>query len=262
MNRVVIINDMIDKSNLDGKIELEIISKKELFAIPTINILVKDNSKLKIDYKSTMDTKMNINIEVLDNVTFNLDEFKNGIYYKTKYQYTLGKNSHAIVNKFYYLDHTKELVEIDLNKEQARLEYNFRTIANGEEKYEVIAHHNANNTTSLINSKGITINEGSVMLTLSGLISDNINNCTLKQEGRTINLNCSNSEIKRNLYGNHNDTKCVCNTLVDVFKEKEIKAVMKKGLNREEAIKFLLKDFLLEGKANKKIEKIIDSIRK
>ncbi len=262
MNKVVIINDMIDKSNLDGKIELELISKKELFAIPTINIFVKANSKLKIEYKSTIDTKMNINIEVADNVAFNLDEFKKGVYYKTKYQYTLGKNSNVIVNKFYYLEHAKELVEIDLNKEKARLEYNFITIANGDEKYEIIAHHNANNTTSLINSKGLTINEGAIMLTLSGLLMDNVSNCNLKQEGRTINLNCSNSEIKRNLYGNHNNAKCVCNTLVNAFKENEIKEVMKKGLKREEAVNYLIKDFISDGKTNKKIEKIIDNIRK
>lgn len=262
MNKIVIINDVIDKSVLDEKIELEYTSKKELFAIPTINIMVKANTKLKIDYKSTIDTKMNINIEVLDDVKFTLEEFKKGVYYKTKYQYTLGNNSQAIINKFYYLNHCKELVEVDLACEKAIIEYNFKTIAMGEEKYEFIAHHNANQTNSLINSKGLAINDGKIMFSITGFVKKNANECILKQEGKIVNLATGDSEIKRNLYDENNTTKYSHDTLVDSFKEKAIKKLMVNGLNRQEALNYLIKEFILNDKSNKRIKKIIDNLKK
>jgi hypothetical protein len=72
MNKLFFIDDEVITKNVDDSIEIEFISKSDIFTVNTVKIKVKKDSYLEIDYVGKKDYKMNIYLYLEEEVDFSL----------------------------------------------------------------------------------------------------------------------------------------------------------------------------------------------
>ena len=161
MNKIKIVDDILDTVSLDNTIELEEIPKNEFFDVTSIYLTIKEDTKLLLEYSTRKATKLNIKIKVLKDVSFELNEYRYGKNFKIQYQYNLFENSDTKVYKFYDVKGIKEMNMIYLLEDNAKMDYYFKTMSTGCEKYNMTIYHHAPNTISNINNYGVNILKGS-----------------------------------------------------------------------------------------------------
>lgn len=261
MNKIKVVNDLPEIINLDDNIGFTLLEKNEIFSVNSLRINVKKNTSLEIEYYSLEDTKLDIFINVDENVKFNLFEMREGNNTKVQYKFYLEENSEMNVTKFYDVTDIKEMVIINLNGMNAKINYNFKTISVGEEKYDMIIYHNYNNTASIINNNGVNILDGNLIFNVSGFVLNNKKDCILSQNNRIINLTNNKCQINPNLFIDENDVEANHSALIGKFSDEEMFYLQRLGIDENNALNLLIKGFLLNGiikKQQSKIIKIID----
>ena len=119
MNKIKIVNDEIKIINLNNSIEYEI--KDNL--IKTLKIEILKDTNLFIDYEFSILTKLEIIIELKDDVNLKLYEIKNGNQAKIRTKYILNKESNLNVLKFNDVDTINENIIINLNEKKSKINY-------------------------------------------------------------------------------------------------------------------------------------------
>ena len=260
MNKILMVNDQTERQQLDDNIKCELILKNELFDVNTLKIVILKSTDLIIDYKMIQESKLNIEINVLKDAACTLNEFKSGSNSKIRYQYNLDYNSTLNLYKIYDVDAIKEFVKIDLNGENATINYNFKTITKEYEKYDITVYHNYSNTTSNIINNGVNINSGNLIFNVSSFVENGKPKCSVTQNSRIVNLTNNKCQICPNLYIDEYDVIASHSAHIGTFKEEEVFYLMSRGLDKEEAINLLIKGFLLNNMnhLSDKIEAIIE----
>ena len=156
MNKIKIVNDEIKIINLNNSIEYEI--KDNL--IKTLKIEILKDTNLFIDYEFSILAKLEIIIELKDNVNLKLYEIKNGNQAKIRTKYILNKESNLNVLKFNDVDTINENIIINLNEKKSKINYIFKTISTSKEKYDITVYHNQSNTESYIKNNGVALKDG------------------------------------------------------------------------------------------------------
>jgi len=200
MNKIIVVDDNIHLSELTDSIKVEVIPKNILFEVNTLKIDVLKDDTLNIEYKHLNDSKLNIEINVSENINFNINEFRIGTKSKIKYHYNINSNSNLNIYKFYDIETIKEFVRIDLNGNKATINYNFKTISNNNQKYDLTIYHNKPNTNSNIINNGVNIENGKLIFNVSSFVSVGNNKCDVIQKSRIINLTLNKCSISPNLY--------------------------------------------------------------
>ncbi|MGE5455494.1 MAG: SufD family Fe-S cluster assembly protein [Ignavibacteriales bacterium] len=262
MNKIKVVNDLPEIINLDDNIEFTLLEKNEIFSVNSLRINVKKNTSLEIEYYSLEDTKLDIFINVDENVKFNLFEMREGNNTKVQYKFYLEENSEMNVTKFYDVTDIKEMVIINLNGINAKINYNFKTISVGEEKYDMIIYHNYNNTASIINNNGVNILDGNLIFNVSGFVLNNKKDCILSQNNRIINLTDNKCQINPNLFIDENDVEANHSALIGKFSDEEMFYLQRLGIDENNALNLLIKGFLLNGITKKQQSKVIKIIDK
>jgi len=108
MNKIIMTDDNIQSLELSDSVKVELIPKNVLFEVNTLKIDILKDDVLDIEYKHLNETKLNIEINVLENVNFCINEFRNGTKSKIKYHYNIDSNSKLNIYKFYDIDGIKE----------------------------------------------------------------------------------------------------------------------------------------------------------
>ncbi|HPF83010.1 MAG TPA: hypothetical protein PLV83_02445, partial [Bacilli bacterium] len=162
MNKIKIVSDVLEKLEIDDSIEIEEIPKNEFFDVTTICINIVKDTDLILEYSTRKATKLNVKIKVLKDVRFNLYEYRYGKNFKVQYQYNLLENSDTKIYKFYDVAGIKEMNMIYLLENNAKIDYYFKTISSGCEKYNMTIYHYASNTISNIYNNGINILKGNL----------------------------------------------------------------------------------------------------
>lgn len=262
MNKILVVNENLNSQNLDNNVECKLIPKNNLFEVNILRINILKDTILYIDYDITEETKLDIEINVLENTNCSLIEFREGNKKsKIKYQYNIAGNSKLNLYKFYDVDNIKEFVRIDLNDKNATINYNFKTISKKLEKYDLTIYHNHSNTNSNIINNGVNINEGLLTFNVSSFISKGMVKCKAIQNSRIINLTENKCQICPNLYIDEYDVEASHSAHIGTFKYDEIFYLMSRGINEEEALYLLIKGFILNNmdylseKIEEKIEK-------
>ncbi len=262
MNRIKVVNDLPEIISSDDNIEITLLEKNELFSINSLRIKVKKNTSLEIEYYSLEETKLDIFINVDEDVKFNLFEMREGNNTKVQYKFYLEENSETNVTKFYDVTSIKEMVIINLNGVNAKLNYNFKTISEAEEKYDMIVYHNYSNTVSNINNNGVNILEGNLIFNVSGFVLNNKKDCVLNQNNRIINLTDNKCQINPNLFIDENDVEANHSALIGRFSDEEMFYLKRLGIDEANALNLLIKGFLLNDISKKNQSKIIKIIDK
>lgn len=252
MNKIIIENDYIIKSEIDYKLK----EKENKFAINELIFNIDDNNTVLMNINIKEESKLMITFNVASTNIFNLIIITKGSKGKIQYKYNLEKKSVCNVEKLNLIDSIREMIITNL-EENSKFKYVFKSVANGKENYDYMIYHNGVNSLSdVVNN---SINEsGSIYYQISSFIPKNIVGCSANQFNRIINKTNNKCEIKPNLYIECADTIANHSALIDKFNQNELFYLYLKGINNEEADKLLTRGFLLNKITNKEIIDIIN----
>lgn len=258
MNKIVL-DDLNVVESLTDSITYDLVDN-EFLGVRVLNINVDTSCDLDLEYKFT-DSKLEVLINVNSDVIFNVNEIVSGSSAKVRTKYFIKENSCVNVSKFNNIDSIKEYFICNLDGENASINYNFKTISITPENYDFLVYHNYCNTSSNINTNGVSIKDGRILFNVSSFIPKDITGCTAAQDNRIINLNDNESIIKPNLYIDCCDVSASHSAWVGSFKEEELFYLQSRGINREDATKLLLTGFLtsnISEDLSSYVKKIID----
>lgn len=244
MNKIVIDDDIIKLANVSKSIEIEYFKSVNFFGLNEIKINILKNSKLILEINTLDNTKFNLNFNINNDVEFDLIIKTSGNNGKIQYKYEIGKNSNLNINKINNVNTIKEMIIASLNGEKASINYNFKTICTDKQTYDYYIYHNSKNTISNIKNNGIAVN-GSITYQVSSFVPKDVSGCVVNQNNRIINLGNNKSEIKPNLYIDCNDIEASHSALIDRFTFDEIFYLQSRGISYNDALKLLIKGFLL-----------------
>ena len=247
MNKIIVVDENIDSKQLSDSIRVELIPKNILFEVNTLKINILKDTDLTLDYKHINESKLNIEINVLKGIKCNINEFREGIKGKIKYQFNVDSNSTLNICKFYDINIVKEFVRIDLNGENATINYNFKTISNDNQKYDITIYHNRPNTFSNIINNGVNINNGNLVFNVSSFVPNGNKKCDVFQKSRIINLTLNKCVICPNLYIDEYDVNASHSAYIGNFKDDELFYLMSRGIDIKDAEYLLINGFLLNG---------------
>lgn len=235
MNKIIIDkNDIID---LDNKIVLKKEDKYQINIMKNTSLYIEINN----DNNLILDFNINKNVKLK---LYIIKKCSNNTIYE---HYVLEKNSKLDVDKFNDVNNINENVTIDLIKENAICNYNFKTISKTKENYNLIINHNSKNTISLIKNNGVNIEKGELLFNVSCYIKKGNNKCITNQNNRIINETNNRCLILPNLFISENDIEASHSAYIGTLKENEIFYLESRGISKNEAKKLLIKGYLLSN---------------
>lgn len=253
MNKIKVVDDILEVANVSKDIHIEYYRKECIFGINEVRIVVTKDSNLDIEIKLKEATKLNFNISVEKDIKLNLNIITKGNSGKVQYKYNLEDNSIINVFKFQNIKSIKEMIIAKLNGENARIDYNFKTISNNKETYDYHIFHDAKNTVSNIRNNGVCIKDGIIIYQVSSFVPKDITGCIVNQNNRIINLTKNKSEIMPNLYIDSHDVEASHSALIGKFSDEELFYLQSRGIDYNNALKLLISGFLTSDIDNKKI---------
>lgn len=261
MNKIVLNNEEIT-AVLDDTVNYELVDNDTL-EIKLLNIKVLDSTDIEFDY-NFCDFKLEVTIEVLPNVSFNVYEKITGTNARVRTKYFIKENSSVYLSKFNNIDSIKEYTVTNLDGEGASILYNLKTISVKEENYEILTYHNCKNTNSEIVTNGVCIKDGKILFNVSSFIPNGNLKCTASQNNKIINLTDNECIIKPNLYIDEYDIVANHSAWIGTFNKDELFYLQSRGISYNEAVKLLINGFLISGlnvtdKAKEDIIGIIDN---
>lgn len=215
-------------------------------------IIIKEDGNFILQINSLEDYKLNI--KILENVNAFIEEINTSKNININYIYELEENSHLLINKFYDTNNLNENNNINLNNINANIDFNLKIISKESNKICINTYHNACNTIGNINTKGVSIKDGNIILDVSSYIPNGIKGCIANQINHIVSLNDKKNIIKPNLYIDEEDVIANHSAYIGKFDEEIIFYLESRGLSEHEAINLLIKGFL---NSNNEIEKEI-----
>lgn len=258
MNKIKVVDDILEVANVSKNIHIEYYRKECIFGINEVKIVVTHDSDLDIEIKLKEETKLNFNINVKENVNLNLNIITKGSNGKVQYKYNIENNANVNVFKFQNIKSIKEMIIVRLSGENARIDYNFKTISNKKETYDYHIFHDAKNTVSNIKNNGVCIKDGLIIYQVSSFVPQDITGCVVNQSNRIVNLTNNKSEIMPNLYIDCNDVEASHSALIGKFSDEEMFYLQSRGIDYNTALKLLISGFLTSDIDNKKTLKEIN----
>jgi Fe-S cluster assembly protein SufD len=262
MNKIYLENEKIIKEELDEKIKYDIFTN-DTFGITSLTLEIIEDTDLELNYNFKEKSKIETIIIVNKDVNLQLFEKIEGNYAKIRTKYYLKENSKTKTSKFNNIKELKEYTIINLDEENAKIEYNLKTIAEYEENYDILTYHNANNTVSKINPNGVNMHKGKIKFNVSSFVPKGKIKCDAEQDNKIINLTENECIITPNLYIDEYDVTASHSAWIGSFKEEELFYLESRGINFIEATKLLVKGFLtnkleIKEEEKEKIKNIID----
>ena len=247
MNKIVIGNNGLKEKNIDNNIKINYSVSNDFVAVNNLEINCLNDTDILLDYKITSDIKINVSINLSDNVKVNLFEKYNDGILKIRNSYNLNYKSELKVQKFYDVEQIKQFDVINLNGEKASINYILKTISSNCEKYNLLINHNAKNTTSNIINNAININDGQIIFDVTGVVPKGNVECLLNQNNRIVTFNQNKCQINPNLLIDENDVAANHSAFVGKFNDEELFYLQSRGINYNDAIKLLIKGFLISN---------------
>lgn len=236
MNKIILDNDI--NYELDNNIKYDF--KDEL--IKKLNIKVLKDTTLEI-YFNSQEIKLDIQIEVEENVKLQLVEIKKNMKSKIQNKYILNSNSNIEIIKINDVSTINEKNIINLNGENANVNLILKTVCKDIEKYDFLINHNAKKTISNVTTNGLNI-DGNLYFTITTYIPSGNKDCICNQQNRIINLTEKECVIKPNLLIEEVDVVASHSALIGSFKNDEIFYMQRLGIDKSTASKLLIEGFL------------------
>ena len=247
MNKLKINDKGVFLEEKDGSLSLKLEDMVKFLEVQTIKIKIKDDTDLVIECENIKDVKYDICINVLKGVKASIYELKNKGKYKFQYKYYLEEDSYLNIERVINADKIQEMTVINLNGENAKIDYNLKTISKYKEKYNFLVYHNACKTISNIRNNGVNILDGKIEFNVSSFVPNNIKKCDVNQSARIINMTDNKCIIKPNLFIDEEDVIANHSALIGTFSFDELFYLESRGICRKEAESLLIRGFLMKG---------------
>ena len=260
MNKIILEDELITRLK-KTEVEITYHKAKSLFDITKIHLNVKKNCDILLEFNRLDDLKLDLVIDVADNVTtfVNIISILNKA--KIKTTVNLGYKSKISIDKINDCNQAKEGLIINLAKEEAKADYNFKSVAKTNETYDIVVNHQASKTESMIKNNIINYT-GNVLVQVSTYIDKDYQETKADQKNTIINLANKKCEIKPNLFIDSFDSVANHSAYIGRFDENIIFYLMTRGLNEKEATNLLIKGFLESDVEDKKLLRTINKIIK
>ncbi len=260
MNKIIIDNEKSLLVTSDGNLSFKTDESSKFLNVQNLNVKISSDTDLIIECTGNGDIKFDIYINVLEGVKANIYELKKDAVYKSQYKYYLEKDSYLNVQRVISSTSINDMTIINLNGDNAKVDYNLKTVCKSFEKYNYLVYHNARKTSSNIINNGVNILEGELEFNVSSFVPNDIKKCYVNQESRIINMTDNLCIIKPNLFIDEEDVIASHSALIGTFSSFEIFYLMSRGISKKESDRLLTKGFLMKGISYHKddLKEIID----
>lgn len=173
----------------------------------------------------------------------------------------ISDNCNVKFNVFNYVNSFNQVMDVYLKGENSSLTYLESSINLDSSIYVMNIYHEASYTKSEISKRGL--NKGSkLQFIINEYVSETSKDCVVSQKSRIINLSDGQCLIEPNLFTDNLDVVANHSATIGKFSEKEVFYLESRGINREDAIKLLIKGFLINDLSFVNVSIIYDMINK
>ena len=255
MNKIILTDNEIRKE-INDDLDVNIKEIDNLSEVKKIIIKPLKDTKLEISYKTSC-FKADIEIDIDENINFDLFELREDEHIKVKYNYNVLENSTLNITKFYDCKKVKEIDTINLNGVGATSNFTLKTISTDYQSYNLIINHNNKNTISNVVNSGVNLT-GSIDFNVEGIVPSGSVDSELNQNNRIITFNDSKCKIDPKLLIEENDVVANHSALIGKFEDEELFYLMSRGIDYNSAVTLLVKGFLLDNLKDERLNDIIE----
>ena len=176
--------------------------------------------------------------------------------------YNVSENSKLVV--YQYGINIDNNIIINLNGENASVEYHYSTINYDDHKYKIDVNHNNIKTISNIYNHGINVFDNKLDFDITGNVLNKSGKCECNQKNQILNISDGKSTILPKLLIDNYDVISSHSAYIGKFKDEILFYLMSRGISEKVSYDLLIKSFLVNGCDNteliEKLEKEIDKI--
>ena len=165
---------------------------------------------------------------------------------------------------YHYSINSSSKVDINLIKEDIKLDYYFNTINYDDNKFSINVNHKSNNTHSEVYNHGINMNTNKLTFDVIGIVPKEFSKCICNQDNQIINMDNGKSTILPKLLIDNFDVDSNHAAYIGKFKDEYLFYLMSRGISREKSYKLLLNGFLINSDSIEidKIKEFVDEINR
>ena len=176
--------------------------------------------------------------------------------------YNVSENSKLVV--YQYGINIDNNIIINLNGENASVEYHYSTINYDDHKYKIDVNHNNIKTISNIYNHGINVFDNKLDFDITGNVLNKSGKCECNQKNQILNISDGKSTILPKLLIDNYDVISSHSAYIGKFKDEILFYLMSRGISEKVSYDLLIKSFLVNGCDNteliEKLEKEINKI--
>ncbi|CDF20682.1 feS assembly protein SufD [Clostridium sp. CAG:609] len=167
------------------------------------------------------------------------------------------------LNIYHYVFNKNVNVIINLNGENAKVNYHFSVISLDDITFKIKVNHNSKNTESNIFNHGVNVLNNKLSFDVTGLVPKDISKCICNQENQIINLSDGTSLIKPNLLIRNYDTFSNHAAYIGKFKDELLFYLMSRGISFNKSNELLMESLLINNgnKEEKVVQEFIKNLK-
>ncbi len=167
------------------------------------------------------------------------------------------------LNIYHYVFNKSVNVIINLNGENAKVNYHFSVISLGDNTFKIEVNHNSKNTEGNIFNHGVNVLNNKLSFDVTGLVPKDISKCICNQENQIINLSDGTSLIKPNLLIRNYDTFSNHAAYIGKFKDELLFYLMSRGISFNKSNELLMESLLINNgnKEEKVVQEFIKNLK-
>ena len=231
MNKILVNRNIIKNNDSDN------------YIIDKDKITFNKSGNYEIEYVDCSNVKLDI---VIKNVNVNLQEVSidNDIVVNNNYIVDGGT---LRVDKFYNNKKVCEDIRVELCLPNSRIDYNFSNICILEEYYKIDIIHKCRDTVSNISNKAIALKNSILEFEINSNVYKDCNGSILDQNTRIVTMGECQAKIFPNMFIDLEDVEARHGSVVGTFKDDQVFYLMSKGINYNEALRLLIKGYILSN---------------
>lgn len=206
------------------------------------------NSKGNLFITLTGNGDLNINYNLLSSSSWNilsLNQSDESLVVKEVINLSVKSYLNMNYGELTHGNHIKDTV-INFNEEASILDFNAAILSFSSLKWDILAHHLAKHTEANVNNQAIVVKEGHLDLDIIGKIDNGFSGSKTHQMSRIMNLGSNlNTTVHPQLLIEENDVEASHAASVGQADEEHIYYLQSRGLTEEEALKLIIKGYLL-----------------
>ena len=176
--------------------------------------------------------------------------------------YNVSENSKLAVYQ-YGINIDNDIV-INLNGENAEVEYHYSTINYDDHKDKIVVNHNSSKTISNIYNHGVNVKDNKLDFDITGYVPNKSDKSECNQKNQILNIKDGKSTILPKLLIDNYDVISSHSAYIGKFKDEILFYLMSRGISEKVSYDLLIKSFLVNGCDNteliEKLEKEINKI--